>query len=581
MITVRYLNDPSQECMIRPTPFVSISMAPQRNKECMIGVTYTITLTGTILSDEGMPYALKPEDWQQLIPEYPETGAIGTRTGAFSAFDKTGISARPRPPKQKVTKHAHAILSKQRTLRSLFARDGQIVQISDIADENVPVMWFFSRFVSCSFEEGLYVNTSNYTIVLETDTILQGNPSDTPIAEAGGFFDFCFNGNEEEDPTNDLVDNFSESWQIEPEENPENLTALQTYRLTHNLSATGKITYLVDGSIQYRAWENAKRWVVDKLSNTGLEAFGYPNQTRLQGGLAIAADNINLDRTSYSRGYNHSANESIDKTGGTFSVTESWILARSPVLESFSCSTDISAQSALATVTINGTITGLSSYLPEEYQNSVIPNDKFNNATVLWDNLSTSVVANDLGRNSPIYQRAEAIATARGITDLNFIPISSNVSYDEFGGVITYNVTYDNRPLNLITGSLTESVQVNDTYPGDIFATIPVLGRTTGPVLQYIGGRTEYKRDVSINLTMDRNNLAGAGQGPVNRNTLLLNKPSIQQPQAQELSDLLKELTPAREPGIRKWFQSPPQESWNPQQGTYSLNISFVYELDV
>ena len=153
MITVRYLNDPNQECMIRPTPFVAISMSPQRNKECMVGVTYTITLTGTILSDEGMPYALHPNDWQQLLPAHASTGAIGTRTGPFKAFDKTGVSSRPRPPKQKVTKHSHAILSKQRILRSLFARDNQIIQISDIEDENAPVMWFFARFVSCSFEE--------------------------------------------------------------------------------------------------------------------------------------------------------------------------------------------------------------------------------------------------------------------------------------------------------------------------------------------------------------------------------------------------------------------------------------------
>ena len=64
------------------------------------------------------------------------------------------------------------------------------------------------------------------------------------------------------------------------------------------------------------------------------------------------------------------------------------------------------------------------------------------------------------------------------------------------------------------------------------------------------------------------------------RGNLLLQKPSINEPTATEIASILKLLSPQGEPGVRKFFVSPPTENWNPKEGTYSLNISFIYELD-
>ena len=62
-IRVRWKNDPAHECTIRPTPLVSI--ATEFNTTAagdMLGATYTITLTGKLLADEGTPYALRNID---------------------------------------------------------------------------------------------------------------------------------------------------------------------------------------------------------------------------------------------------------------------------------------------------------------------------------------------------------------------------------------------------------------------------------------------------------------------------------------------------------------------------------------
>jgi hypothetical protein len=62
--------------------------------------------------------------------------------------------------------------------------------------------------------------------------------------------------------------------------------------------------------------------------------------------------------------------------------------------------------------------------------------------------------------------------------------------------------------------------------------------------------------------------------------SLLPQKPSIVEPTRTQLQQLLMELSPINEPGIRKYFLSAPSESWNPKEGRYNLTVSWTYELD-
>ena len=109
-------------------------------------------------------------------------------------------------------------------------------------------------------------------------------------------------------------------------------------------------------------------------------------------------------------------------------------------------------------------------------------------------------------------------------------------------------------------------------------------------MLQYIGGRTEYKRSISIDLTFDHTDIdryvpntssgANKAQELINtRASLLMSKPTLVEPVRTQINNLVRSLSPLNEPNIRKCFVDAPNESWEPRTGRYSLNLSWTYEL--
>lgn len=652
-IRIRYKNDPAQECTIRPTPFVSIATNVLKNAAGdPFGVNYSITLTGTILADEGSPYTVDSvgnlgNAFGDRLPYTSGTlqGSDPNQKGPYGQFDtnqshqSTGEGGDKRPPGQTVgiRDRATAILSKQRVLRGLFAQDGQRLEISDI-DGDRAVIVCYPRVLDINFEEGVYINSCGYTITLEADMLLYpkgdndanltpdieglyvvgkaeelasgeaytgltGSPSDSDIFSIYDGQQGITEKKLIEQFNARFIQDYNEDWSLEVDEgqserydkavNPNQDTFLpRTYRISHTVSAVGKKHYfdpnagidltsdqyldsegnriagVEDGVIP--AWIQAKKFVQERL-HYGNPSGAYPNVVG-----QIGQGTISL--VNQYKGFNHVITESVDMAGGSYSATETWVMASGNALENWSASINSSLNSPFVSVSIDGSVRGLSEYTPSGYhtQERNNPNSQnygvrtgFENAQLKYNEISNS---GKYGFISDIYKRANNLVSV----ELNSSPNSITLGTNEFTGEITYSLGFDNRPTNIISGVLSEQINVNDTYPGDVFAVIPVIGRPTGPILQYIGGRTEYKRDVNISLVVDYTKLPYGST----RNPLLLKKPSIVEPTATQIADLLKELSPANEPGIRKYFINAPTESWNPKDGNYSFNISWTYELD-
>ena len=98
-------------------------------------------------------------------------------------------------------------------------------------------------------------------------------------------------------------------------------------------------------------------------------------------------------------------------------------------------------------------------------------------------------------------------------------------------------------------------------------------------MLQAIGGRTEYQRSLSIDLTFDQYWNSGSPGWVGVRQFGVLSKPTLNDTYRSEINNIITAYSPANELGIRKYFLSPPQEIWDAKSGKYTLNLTWTYEL--
>lgn len=567
---------------IRPCPFINITWNGNFNESGPAGGSYDITLTGSLLDNHGSPIVT----------------AQGTQVSTVSWATSYNEAVQQYIP---VSGELESILKKQTAIRELFDNKCLKIEVGGLQG-NDPVITFYPQVNSINFSEGIWVNKCDYTVSMTTPFLLDN--ADRIIGSDSYSNDICMPGmngwpdtypnhrftvDELIDKTGGVIVDFQESWSLESEDGngntfdpytTENIT--RVYRLTRNISAKGKdlsrydcfLTSSPNDAHRYKAYRQAQNYVTKYIAGSGSSPNhndDYPTVRSTNISNAIFGSGaFNLSAIMYS-GFNHARVENIDVTQGTYSLQDTWILSSGNAYENYSLSLSNNITDARNKVSIEGTIKGLTS-VPASGSifggNSQIGlNTPYENAINKYRQITNDGA---FGVGAWVYKRAQ---NAAGAFRLNHVPLSVSVGTNEFTGEITYSIEYDDRPLNIIEGVIAENITVSDTYPGDVFSVIPVIGRPTGPVLQFIGGRTEYQRGLSIEL------IVPTPSGSVHRD-LLLKKPSLRDPTRQGIIDIIRAYHPGKEPGIRKYFCAPPQETWDPKEGRYSFNVTWTYELN-
>ncbi|SVE14380.1 uncharacterized protein METZ01_LOCUS467234, partial [marine metagenome] len=236
-----------------------------------------------------------------------------------------------------------------------------------------------------------------------------------------------------------------------------------------------KKAYNENGLIS-EAWKQARRWVIPQL---GLDTDFF---TRTSG--------LHL---SDMYGFNHVRTENTDKLAGAYSVNETWVISSGNVFEDFTVDTSTSAETGQTTVGINGTITGLDTTSSTNFE---ITESKWDAASAKFDSINPVV----------IFDRATSYS---GVTALNYNALSTSIGRNPNAGTINYNYSYDDSNAPCISSEIpggwvakSESMTISDTHAKDMFATLPVLGRNAGPILQDLNTVSETTRSLSINLTV-------------------------------------------------------------------------------
>lgn len=168
---------------------------------------------------------------------------------------------------------------------------------------------------------------------------------------------------------------------------------------------------------------------------------------------------------------------------------------------------------------------------------------------------------------------------------LNINPISFSEDHDPRKGSISYTCEYTNR-FTYISGVLSENIRINDNGPADVINESFVLGRRLGPALQNLGSRTSSRKDLSIEVTVvPPMSIAGF---VLNNKTCPLYTGG---PVFSGISGLISDFRPfslTRLAGVfgGNGFVNPSgmsyvtsdTTSWDPIQGRFTRNISWVYQ---
>lgn len=499
---------------IIPAPFVSIQKTYQRAGDGRkIGTLFNLSVKGKIVPYMGSPI-------------------VATGTDNTSDFDTLGTFHYPNDGIMTLNDRQNAIRVKQEAVRGLFAVEGKWFEITPWNGQ--PGMMCQPRIKDITFPDQLWVEICDYTIDMETDRLICGIPGLSPYEDATASGDPVsadrFSGMDI--PRDYYVQNVNETWTIDFDTEIYGL-----FKVQHNVSAVGKRTFDTSAdplNINKEAWENAKDWVEDQL--------GYDPMYAMSG-------SINIPSASYTA-YNHIRTQNTNVFGGEYGINETWVLSTGNFYETFTIETRRGIADGLTQATIQGQVIGLDT-------NTVgtnpfpIASDKYVNATGGWE----LVVKPSLFTRTQNYT---------GLS-LNLTPLTEVIGRNPNTGVLNYSYEWNNRPSNCLgTGVISENITVtDDNRDAEIteIASILILNRPEGPVLQSLGTTRAKKRQVNIEAVTS---LSGT--------TCMTNltAPAWLRTNA---AAIIAGLTPGG-----TGYTTGSSETWSPTSGRYSRVYEWTYE---
>lgn len=554
-----------------PAPLVSFSKQTYSNAgRIAFGNDYTISLQGTIVPTHGNPiYAASGTGGKSY--SIANTGFDWTLTGSVEEDEIQEV----RP-----SSILSATISKQEYIRWLFTGPSvsgvqEPIKVQIDGWDNSPGIQFYGYVEDISFDaDGRWAMPTSYTVNLRTSSFIS---SANNIFEAGHTENSGIQYS-----ISSLTDNFdiqedgrfvAQFTDLDPSTSTRNLKSLtKVFSVSRSITAVGMPVYDAQGG--YRSglspWEQASGYIYEYVrpQDTGLTPRANYNPSGFkEAGLSFQ--------------------ETIDKEAGTYTLTKNYTLysGEHPVVEVLTINRDVGENEG-HTMTVQGTINGLNTV-----SGVAISGNAYLNAYAYYSGVIES--GGPTGIPQAYYFAKSIMPTGSW---LHPKPLSKSVASDFSAGTISYSYSFDDRPPNMVSGSISESIQISDTYPGEIFSVTPVIGRSQ-PILQYLNSRSEYKRSLNINITMGtptgyawnhqqlgadvshQGHFYGATYEKL-QNLFLTQKPSIQN--QAELNLIYQAANPVNDPYFTvapgKCFHSAPTESWDARTRTYSYSIEWTYE---
>jgi hypothetical protein len=333
-------------------------------------------------------------------------------------------------------------------------------------------------------------------------------------------------------------------------------------RVNHSLNAVGQQNYYntgtgITGVLEKDAWQYARDWCIDRLGfDSGILQDSGVLNLRITGAGGIA---------SYYP-YNHMRITSRSETQGSYSVEENWLIALSGSGDSYSGSlranedfnVDIAQQQEddMTQATIQGTIQGWETRdygtNPDDFS---ITESKIQSAEAYWNIIKMRLLP-----------RVQLYTQGISNRSINVLPIAKTVGYLPSKGVINYSYTYDDRPILNISGALAEMITIDHNLATDVTASLPIIGRTAGAIVQSMNTYTNPTLTVNVECTMPRSTGTGLAG-------LMANIPRTQ------VNELLCQFQADLTGNWASVHVTDNKENWIPTTSRYSRTITWLYTL--
>ncbi len=224
--------------------------------------------------------------------------------------------------------------------------------------------------------------------------------------------------------------------------------------------------------------------------------------------------------------------------------------------EEYQVSREQSLENAVTSVSVNGTVQGLSA---ETATDSI---ERFIAASGAFFGIIEGLI------------RSRALGIIPAGTCLGDNSIQSTLGYNRFNGTITYSQRFDNRFLTSNPSISDEKVDVNYTLQSDVIAIIPIPGKSDGPILQDQETKTGLQKILKITYTMTPSGIDCGEFNTTNQGLL--------EQEALTESNILVDNTPlsnsrGERPIATKTFKTADQYSFNRQSLVFSRNVTWQY----
>jgi hypothetical protein len=370
-----------------------------------------------------------------------------------------------------------------------------------------------------------------------------------------------------------------ESWDLQPSDqfvfDSQDLLSdpYKTFTLTHTISAVGIRKYdgaTIDASDGH-AWRQAAGWVKERLDAT--QGSGADADKDIAQDMVANTDEIQaqfnpfyMNKTGDTAIHNlktkqYKARNKVraiksDIAGGSYSVTDTWIVSLDQIkaLHEVDVSIDSSVEDAAVTVTVNGTIMGLSENDVDQNQD-----DKYNNALTEYKKFLTGdILLTKIGLLAKDAYDSFDSAGVKSDTGLLNKVKNHTESHNKTSGTITWSLTFSDEKI-LVAGAVSQNVQVtyeNDQYQTNEHDLTNVIGLVQGgPYIYDSGTTTEKKLKINVDLIMDKDNRTSMPDG-------------TRAYTAAQTWMVWKKHVPV---------VTAKTESWNPKTGAYNLSLEWTY----